>query len=352
MDIRTITGTSISEALSEARSLWGDGVVMLQAEPGNPGGMARIAVGVPEGPAQGASPVAVLLQEPASPRAISVAPAPGSMRRGRRADGSLLSDRIRPATEVFARLSSADDGKTNPEPAPQPAAEAQPLAVDPVFMRLIRHGLRPRRARELAELGRSRTSSEAAERLAADLPPAVSGRPPGRVVFVGAPGSGKTSLVVRAAVSRVRAGRTAPTVIVVAPDPARMHAWQDPTPMFESFDLEVIRCSREALASALAGLSGDVLIDTPSGFGPPSRGNLHVRLVVDARSASPATAREGQDADSVVVTHIDQAPALGYLTERLISMKTPVAALVESPGPTDGIRAWNPSTFASELCDG
>ncbi|MBO6575788.1 MAG: hypothetical protein JJ896_12360 [Rhodothermales bacterium] len=363
MDIRNLTGTTIADALAEARSLWGDSVVMLQAEPESAGRRARIAVGLPSSDTRrSATSVDVLVQEQPEPRPAFVpAPAPGALRRPERGTGVLLHDRIRPATDVFARLTASADGFQSvptPDPIPEPEhgterlePATEPIALNPVFMQLIRQGLRPRRARQLAEISRETSVTDAVRELARSLPPRVSGRAPRRVAFVGAPGAGKTSLVVRAALSRVRAGRRAPWIVVVAPSRERMRGWQDPTSMFESFDLQVLRCSREALASALEGLDGDVLIDTPAGFRMPNGTSGHVRLVVDARAAVGATAREGERADSVVVTHVDQAPALGHVTERLIVMQTPVAALLQSGITGEGLEAWDPARFARRVCD-
>ncbi|NNE69668.1 MAG: hypothetical protein HKN29_04810 [Rhodothermales bacterium] len=403
MDIKTLTGTSISDALAEARSLWGDDVVMLQAEPPSPGKRARIAVGLPgstrgashrsalavaaretvpplvhaefsagaasptrlsppspEAPMKGTSTLDLLVSDaanlasgiPSTPRRATasemlVTPPPGALRRPRRASGALLEKNIRPATEVFDYISRRKD----------PAEVAVPVEVEeadptrePLFGQLIRQGIRPKRARNLAELSMESDVQAAVTALAGVLPPKVAGRAPKRVLFVGAAGAGKTSLVLRSAYSRIRAGRSAPTIIVVAPDPVNLRGWLDPTPLFEAFDLAVVRCSREALPSALNALEGEVLIDTPAGFPIPDDPSLHVRLVVDARPAQAATSREGDGADSVVITHVDQAPALGYLTERLIAMNIPVAALVRTGRPQGQIAAYDPETFAQTVC--
>ncbi|MFT5141888.1 MAG: hypothetical protein ACI80V_001296 [Rhodothermales bacterium] len=130
-----------------------------------------------------------------------------------------------------------------------------------------------------------------------------------------------------------------------------MRGWQDPTAMFEDFDLEVVRCSEEALPSALEAIQGDVLVDTPPGFETPAKLRLHTRLVVDARSAGSATAREGSYADSVVITHIDGAAMLGYVTERIIAMSIPVAAMVRGSRPERGIEAYTPTKLARAVCD-
>lgn len=407
MEIRTITGTSISDALAEARSLWGDEVVMLQAQPPSPGERAQIAVALPaaqartlvapgpavasgtlvatgsapasrtlgadsegsshplssshhrEAPMNGSSALDLLLADAAAlttgkstASEMLVTPPPGALRRPRRATGALLEKNIRPATEVFDHISTGRPTRAPVESGANTRVETEERdpTREPLFAHLIRHGIRPRRAQSLAEISVDQDVRAAVTALAGALPPKVRGRAPERVLFIGDAGAGKTSLVLRSALSRIRAGRTAPAVVVVAPDSAEMRGWQDPTVMFEACGLNVIRCSREALPSALNALEGEVLVDTPAGFSVPSRCSLHVRQVIDARPAQSATAREGDGADSVVVTHVDKAPALGYLTERLIAMGIPVAALVRTGRPEGQIEAYDPEAFATLVC--
>lgn len=404
MQIRTITGTSISDALAEARSLWGDEVVMLQAQPPSPGERAQIAVALPapqtrtavaavsagaalatqataspgaaltrsespasplssiydrEAPMNGSSALDLLLADAAalatgkSPASeMLVTPPPGALRRPRRATGALLEKNIRPATEVFDHISTGKQKRARVETGTNTTVETDERdpTREPLFAHLIRHGIRPRRAQSLAEISVDEDIRAAVTALAGALPPKVRGRAPGRVLFIGDAGAGKTSLVLRSALSRIRAGRTAPAIVVVAPDQAEMRGWQDPTVMFEACGLNVIRCSREALPSALNALEGEVLVDTPAGFNVPSTCSLHIRQVIDARPAQSATAREGDGADSVVVTHVDKAPALGYLTERLIAMGLPVAALVRTGRPEGQIEAYDPEAFATLVC--
>jgi hypothetical protein len=371
MEIRSVTGATIADALSEARSLWGDTVVMMQAEPHTDGSTARIAVAVPSAITTQTSPVEVMVQErPLPPPAFPAGPLPGALRRTSRSTGLLLDQHIRPAEEVFTRVDRqgqdlparpVEDTPSQPQPGPGHASESgsrehgsesiQGQELDPLFMRLVRQGLRPHRAKSVAEVGENSGSAASVEKLASYLPPPVAGRAPSRVIFAGDSGSGKTSLVLRSALSRVRAGRRTPTIVVVSPRQTEMRGWQDPTSMFEDFDFEVVRCSGEALPSALEAIRGDVLVDTPPGFEIPSKLRLHTRLVVDARSAGSATAREGRYADSVVVTHVDGAAMLGYVTERIIAMSIPVAAMVRGSRPERGIEAYTPTKLAQAVCD-
>lgn len=378
MEIRTLTGTSISDALAEARSLWGDSVVMLQATPPAPGQRARIAVGVRDAEPAMAAPVDLVVadllenaaswnsQSPTTPGSslrpaltgrssaseIAVTPPPGALRRSARGTGALMERRIRPAAEVLAHISSGRE--TAPAFEPQAPAEtetdtqADPTSA-PIFGQLLRQGIRPQRARLLAEASLQHGLDAAVQMLSEFLPRKATGRAPSRVIFVGEPGSGKTSLVLRSALSRIRAGRRAPAIVVVAPRSGEMRGWQDPTALFESFDLHVVRCSREALPSALAALDSEILIDTPAGFRVPDGLDVHVREVIDARAAG-STPSDRRPSDSVVLTHVDSAPALGYVTERLIEMNVPVSALVRSGQPEGHIEPYSPKGLAATVC--
>ena len=378
MEIRTLTGTSISDALAEARSLWGDSVVMLQAEPPTAGQRARIAVGVRDAEPAVAAPVDLVVadlleahsswgNQPLTSTAsalrpafsggstaseISVAPPPGALRRSERSTGALLERRIRPATEVFAHISSGHEIPADLEAAgpPESEIESQPDPTrQPIFGKLIRQGIRPKRARLIAEAAIHHGFQAAVQMLSEYLPPKTTGRAPSRVLFTGEAGAGTTALVLRSALSRIRAGRRAPAVVVVAPRKGELRGWQDPTSMFESFDLHVVRCSREALPSALAALDGEILIDTPAGVRLPEDLDVHVRQVVDARAAGSPPEHK-PSADSVVLTHLDGTPALGYVTERLIEMNVPVSALIRSGQPEGHIEPYSPSAFAASVC--
>lgn len=409
MEIRTLTGTTISDALAEARSLWGDSVVMLEAQPPSPGQRARIAVGVRDAEPTVAEPAvaeptaaepavaALAVAEPTAAAAavaapldlvvadlleggttwgvpgpsdlgssirpafsgrstaseIAVTPPPGALRRSARGTGALLERRIRPATDVFAHISSGHETPADLEPMGPAESEVENRpdpTREPIFGQLIRRGIRPKRARLLAEASLRHGIQAAVQMLAEYLPPRATRRAPSRVLFTGEAGSGKTALVLRSALSRIRAGRRAPAVVVVAPRAGELRGWQDPTSMFESFDLRVVRCSREALPSALAALDGEVLIDTPAGFRIPEGLDVHVRQVVDARAAGLAPVGERAAADSAVLTHLDGAPALGYVTERLIAMNVPVSALVRSGQPEGHIEPYSPKAFAWAVC--
>jgi hypothetical protein len=378
MEIKSLTGTSISDALAEARSLWGDSVVMLQAQPPSDGQRARIAVGIRAAQPAVAAPVdlvvADLLEANASlagfsqtsvgassrpsissrstASEIAVTPPPGALRRSERGTGALLERRIRPATDVFPHISSGKEIEVEQEQTlSQPEVTGQPDPTsEPIFGQLLRQGIRPKRARLLAEAALHHGVPAAVQMLAEYLPRKVTGRAPSRVLFTGEAGSGKTALVLRSALSRIRAGRRAPSIVVIAPRSSELRGWQDPTSMFEAFDFHVVRCSREALPSALAALDGEVLIDTPSAFRVPENLDVHVRQVVDARAAGSAPSSDRRASDSVVLTHLDAAPALGYVTERLIAMNVPVSALVRSGQPEGHIEPYSPKAFAASVC--
>lgn len=374
MQIRTLTGSTIAEALSEARSIWGDAVVMLQAEPPNASAPARISVSVPDAGTTGQGNVDVLVAEP-PPSARPLTPAPGAMRRSDRGTGILLegdAPALRPTARAFdpapsgrRQVQSAigffehisrqgDSLAVSPEedtpPEIRPSESHVSTGIDERFALLVSRGLRPSRAKRLCRDVPAGDPSALIQALALQLPPACSGPTPGRIVFLGEAGCGKTSLVLRSALSRVRAGRTAPTIVVVAPDRQDLRFWQDPTSLLESFGLSVVRCSSDALRSALAGIPGDVLVDAPAGFRIPEGVSLHRRLVVDARSSAPATAREGSQADSVILTHLDRSACWGHAAERLIAMDLPVAAMISSARADQGALPYTPSRFADGLC--
>ncbi|MFT4603401.1 MAG: hypothetical protein ACI9W4_000115 [Rhodothermales bacterium] len=361
---------------------------MLQAQPPTPGQRARIAVGIRNAEPAAAAPVdlvvADLLQAAASESGgtgvaswntdsaggllssrrpaisgrstaseIAVTPPPGALRRSARGTGALLERRIRPATEVFAHISSGRETAADLEPtapAEAPLEDQRDPTRAPLFGQLIRQGIRPKRARLLAEASLHYGIQDAVQMLAEYLPPKTTGRAPSRVLFTGEAGAGKTALVLRSALSRIRAGRRAPSIVVVAPRTSDLRGWQDPTSMFESFDLHVVRCSREALPSALAALDGEVLIDTPAGFRVPKGLDAHVRQVIDARAAGSGSTSDREVSDSVILTHIDSASTLGYVTERLIEMNIPVSALVRSGQPEGHLEPYSPKAFAATVC--
>ncbi len=322
---------------------------MLQAEPTSRGAGARISVGIPA--SEGSASVDVATVDRTSRKSPSTpALAPGQLRRRERRPGTLHAEsRVQPMADVLDHI-GGPSGDLVPESLGQPAEKPMPV-VDPGFARLVRRGIRPSRARRMCEAAGSQDTTQGlVTAMTRALPATATGRAPSRVAVVGDSGSGKTSLILRAAMSRLKAGRRTPTVVIIAPAKEHLLGWQDPTPMFESLGLEVVRCSAEALESALAGLSGDVLVDTPASFSIPKSLRIHTRLVIDARSSGPATAREGHGADSVVLTHVDLTETLGYAAERLIAIDLPVVALVRSARPDSGMEAYSPRRLAQELC--
>ena len=369
MTLKTVTGPSLRQALADARRIFGDDVVLLQSTPATEGGAASVTVAFDEAPPRprralpAAAPavpeggVAVaprsygypVVRKDAPPAAPISAPPPAS-------DGSASSTGGGPGRGMDGReggavgrvptrplglpaspgwgeeIASQEGGESGSAlPPPRPAYVSRPVVMAPAEEPAPPAPAPPAVSAEEVDALRARLAD--LEARLASLPvgapaeaPEPPAPPPRPLVFVGAGGSGKTSLALRLALAPDLVGAERPAVIVVAPDAE--HA-VDPAPTYwrAGVPVAVVRTAGE-VREALDTFEGAdrVLVDTPGLPLLPERAApvvarlgevlaplaaVDVCLVVEASRAPSTLAAEtvaalGLRPDALALTRLDE----------------------------------------------
>ena len=324
MNLKTLTGSTIHAALQEARSLYGENVVLLESVGPQGGQPARITVfaeaaeaaAAPRRAAPASVPAPAVPAFAAAAAAENLAPRPGSRVDFSADDALALPPAARgtlptPAPAARGRLYPARTVSTAPPSAPAPAAAAPALPLDaleklleaqmravqdkldalerrfgqavigaahtfaahPLFAGLLEQGMRPQTAtalfERLAGRGYGAATDEATLRwaLAQEMRTLLESTAPRRAVgtqlFVGPSGAGKTSLILKMAQHPGFYGRRKTGVIVVVDEDDVFH---QPVEVYRRFGLAVQSVSRAAeMPAALDRMRGfdQILIDTP-----------------------------------------------------------------------------------------
>ena len=321
MNVKTLFGASIADALAQARRLFGDDVVLLESVPPADGHPARITVLADAAAARAPEPA------PAPAAAPAAAPVGYGYAAVAQATGSSFPQEERaPAPENFSpppdpRWAPPESADAPPAragrgrlfaaapaavpAAPEPASHleerleaqlrllherldrmeqrfgtavigaSQRWGAHPLFGRLLDDGFRPATVAALFEAaaaaGLAPDADEDALRvhLAAALrdrlPPAAARQRVGTQVFIGPGGSGKTSLLLKLATHPGFYARRERTVLVVLPEDEGA-AYQNPVELYRRHGVPVQSVRTEAeMHDALqrAERFDHVLIDTP-----------------------------------------------------------------------------------------
>jgi flagellar biosynthesis protein FlhF len=413
MTVKTLTAPTIKTALAEARERFGDDVVLLESHPPKGGEPARIMV-MADSPRQekivspeAASISQVIERVKQEPRrafgyaggidftvedtvVATAAPAPEPSPAGNRLfpatrgssgsiggsqnDGpsieSLLDERI---NTIHERLNGIEQ-KFDRHPV-----SAGEWSRHPLFNRLLDRGLRTKTVTELF----SRISADdisdddalfwaVARELRSILKTCAGIRPSGAQVFIGAGGSGKTSMILRLARHNGFFGRRKCGVIIISGKSDNDAFQTDPTELYRRHGLAVQNVAdQEQMEAALNRLVGfdHILIDTPSlPFNQREMRDELARLrpmlslVVPAQVhfvVSATSALEDVDAslirrmpvapDLICVTRMDETSRPGRVAEWLREAAVPVNFLGDGVSLSDGLTAFTPAAFAEQL---
>ncbi len=414
MNIQTVTGPTIQDALAEARATLGDAVVLLESVPAGDGELAKITVALdaaaPRQPAPRALATVGAGGELMAAEAGSGVPAlgfgygtarPATMRAPRptavrqplyaaptpKAAGPAPEvldklDRLGALLDGFAdRLDRLEDRLEETGPT----GEGR-WAVHPLYGALVGSGLTPATAAALLDAAEAngcdptRTDAEGREALRWAVALALRDRlaptaPPrhlaSALAVVGPGGSGKTSLLVRLATDPRGYGRRAVGVLAVVPEGEEA----DRTAPFR--ERGVCACTVTTAAEtrrALDRLAGSdvILIDTPAL--PPDAaganrmlawladvlaplGAFEVLLTLDAARARPPLDFSRLNTlplppTAAAVTRLDEADGWGRPAEWLLALGLPVSLATTGPEADGTLASYSPAWFAEGLVKG
>ena len=398
MQIKTITGSSIQAALTEARVTVGDDVVLLESVAATADQPARITVMLDpaptrEAPVAVAEPAGMAFGYAAAPRAASE-PAPTQQPRrplytpprAEPADPSpeVLErlDRLAARLDGFDHLAARFDHLEQRLEAALAGATAR-WAAQPLHSALLRQGLKQETVTNLFDAvaargvdlerydadGREAVRWALAQQLRDRLEPTAPQRHSAdTLVAVGPGGSGKTTLLLRLATDVRFYGRREVGVIAIVPEGAPGSA--DPAAPYRAHGLGArsVRTATE-LRQALDLLHGTdvLLIDTPAL--PTTRTEaeqsladlatvlapltaFEVVLTLDAARARPPFAPDVLDTLPLVptmaaLTRLDEADDWGRITEWLLALGRPVA--FATAGEAAHLHPYSPARFAEAL---
>jgi len=312
MDIRTLTGPSIHEALAEARRLLGDDVMLMESVAARDGEPARITVMIDSALAKAPAPrvttpaeepvgvgapagygYATQRARPARPRAEESAAAHATSFPSPAPTRPRLFDPEPTPTVDLAALEALLDARLGRLHERLDALEAsvetgravfdveRPWLAHPLYGDLLARGLRPHTADRLFRVVVERgfraddhspeTLDEIRWALAQELRhllhrPAPPSDATGTLVLVGPSGSGKTSLLLKLALHAGFYGRRRTAALVLVPEDAEAHPHQSPAELYRRFGLPVQTASTPAEVRQALARTADfdqLLIDTP-----------------------------------------------------------------------------------------
>ncbi len=252
----------------------------------------------------------------------------------------------------------------------------------PLFRQLLDQGLRPatltRLFDRLADAGIAPDEEDeplrwaVAQELRRMLDATTPRRITGPQVFVGAGGTGKTSLVLKLARHPGFFGRHRTAVLYLLPEDEMEALYHNPVDLYRRFGLPVQAVQTEQeMERALQRVQhfDQLLIDTPPLptdeaaarrtllrfkrlLGPIVP--LHVHWVVDAtRALDHATPRALQRLplapDGLALTHLDETRGWGRVAEWLMTFEMPVQYATIGPRIPDGALAYSPTWFIEQL---
>ncbi len=403
MQIKTITGSTIQAALSEARAQLGDNVILLESTPAEGGRPAMIRVAMDPLPT---APVAANLRpepvfepvgfgygaarkafspttEPPRSRvgaASKVAPAPSvkrpiaSAQRPSASASANVSDVDRQLQAMQQRLRELETVVASPR------ARTQTWRSMPLLRQMAQRGLyEPTLTRlfDRVQSFRSETGVRDAEsvlirnELRRMLQMPVLRPAPPALMVIGAGGSGKTSLLIKLARHEEYFARRQTAVIIVQPS-------LDPRDQVASIALYrqngiPVQCvsTREEMRQALDRVErfDHVLFDTPAlAIQPEAAGAfgeqvqeivrdvvpMHVQLVLDAsRVYSRATVTAWKTLSlrpaSVAITRLDEANVWGRFAEWLMHLELPYGYASDGTAIPGSLSALSASRITEQL---
>ncbi len=421
MTVKTLTAPSLSAALAEARRLYGDDVVLLESHPPAGNRPARVTIAAepartvsadaasisrvidrvkqqPQpayGYAAAGSSVDLMVEDDADEADFSVErPSSRGRARGRLfpSDGRpLRSDEPVAAQEVTRtieqlleqRLGTLHDRLEGIERRFEghPASAGKWLR-HPLFNRLLDRGLHPQTVTEL--FFNATTDSDFNDedalywglvRSMRDMLQASAPvRPVGPQVFIGAGGSGKTSLILQLATDRSFYGRRRCGVIILNPSIDDDRLQRDDTETYRRAGLPVQNVTKpEDMPRALERLRGfdHVLIDTPAlPFRPRPMRDMLAQLRPFAPHLVPAQTQFVLDAtralddldpellrrmpvspDVIALTHMDETSRPGRIFEWIRQASLPVNLVGSAATLSDGLSTFSPSAFAEHMLE-
>ena len=474
MNVKTLTGSSISALLAEARQLFGDDVVLLESVPPNGNQHARITVMVDAPPSMAQRRVS---PEPVMAPASAPEPAPAAKSPVRkkvviqpepvlaelREHGPVSDDAVTVGTgfgyqaavprkedgagteEAFSRMppprGSAKKPRRSPSEGdarksdkrrtgrgslyPVPAAPStsapsdpeawkplgdlvtarmahlerrlqtfenlfahafvgstQPWMTHPLYGMLLKQGLRTRTLtrlfNRLSELGfeptgdASRIQWALAKELHTLLDVPLPKSCTGSQLFIGAAGSGKTSLQLKLARNPRFLGRHKTTILVIEPEEGTSISYQSPVELYRRFDLSVQTVQRpEEMPAALerARKFSHILIDTPPlplqpqaahaallrlQYMTESLAPLQVHLVIDASRVLESfdqkyLKRMGFRPDTLALTRLDETTGPGRIAECLMDLRLPVQFVSTGISVPDYVSSFSASRLVEGL---
>ena len=315
MNVKTLTGSSIQEALAEARAQLGDHVVLVESTPATKDAPAQVTV-MADAPARAPQQQTSRAREPvpvgagAVPKPPAQAAAELRSRRGDTAGGSGFgygaravrsqrapSDAEGSFGQALARQRAAGRGRFFPSAGVPGGGQAdtrreemleaqlerlgerldgmeqrfggaiigsgQRWAAHPLFGELLEQGMRPgtltKLFGELAERGHDPETDDPdtirwalAQVLRKRLHVSTPRGSSGALAFIGPGGAGKTALLLKLATHGSFFARRDPAVIVLAPEEEGGTAYQNPTDLYRRFGLPVQNVrSEEEMQQAL-----------------------------------------------------------------------------------------------------
>lgn len=431
MHVKTLTGSSIHAALIEARRLFGDEVVLLESTPPQQDQPARITV-VTDRPDPVPAPPRihpVIEPRPATqPRQAVHAPelAPVTAGNGfgypssaaRRYRHTPVMGAKAPTAQPAAEPRNGRGSLFPTEPTPSSLPSWKPLermleaqmdrletrldtierrlgealigtahrwTAHPLYAFLLEKGFQPATATRLfdalAEKGHQPEANTDTLRwaLAQEMRRLLNIPMPkhavGTKLFIGPPGAGKTSLILKLLRSEQFFGNRLTTVIsILPPDEDHDLPWQSGIELYRRLEVPVqeVANPREMFQALSRARRFDcILIDTPplpleeasarktllyfkqmaSAIVP-----FQVQLVLNANrvldSFTPAwLERMHLRPHALTLTHLDETPGLGHLADWLLRMKTPVQFLSNGLCLTDSVQAFTPTWLVEQILE-
>jgi flagellar biosynthesis protein FlhF len=437
MHVKTLTGSSIHAALIEARKLFGDEVVLLESTPPQHNQPARITVVTDQPDPVSAPPRIHPVIEPrlaTRPSSAVPQPEPVPVTAGS-GFGYPAADRYRHTPVMVAPTMAVPTPATaRPAEAPRPGRGSlfpaspptgvsatpswKPLeqmlesqmgrletrleaierrlgeaiigtahrwTAHPLYAFLLEKGFQPATATRLfdalAEKGHQPEAhtDELRWALAQEMRRLLNIPMPkhavGTKLFIGPPGAGKTSLILKLLRSEQFFGNRLTTVISILP-PNEDHdlPWQSGIELYRRLEVPVQEVATpHAMFQALsrARRFDCILIDTPPLplQAPAARQTLlhlkqmasaivpfQVQLVLNANrvldSFTPAWLEQMHlRPHALTLTHLDETPGLGRLADWLLRMKMPVQFLSNGLCLTDSVQAFTPTWLVEQILE-
>ena len=320
MTVKTLSASTISEALADARRQFGDDVVLLESHPPTGDRPARITIMAEPAPSMSADgrSISRVIERVKLPEAAAVAVGVESSSRGSlidlvveddAGDEDAISLRVpsyNPSRgRARGRLFPADGAELRSKEQARPEEvtraleqlletrfvtlherleglekkfEGMPASAGkwlrhPLFNRLLDRGIRAELVTELfidatggADIDDEGLFWALARALRDRLQPSAPVRPYGAQLFLGVGGSGKTSMILRLLTQKNFFGRRRCGVIIATPDMDADRFYQDPTDLYRRAGIPVQNARTvEEMDQAVSRLDGfdHIFVDTP-----------------------------------------------------------------------------------------